>query len=321
MFGNQTGWIISIPLALAMIWGLVWSSTPMQTTKPTNDPIVSIALAPIKLDSSGLKIKTPDARDAGLIYREAIIDYLVNRDLYQDFHRRPALAKLPSLPAIDGIVKAGGCSSADIFRSRPKDLINYRAEFPEVDALTALANMTIAAGLLYKSDLDYDKARTYINAGFELGRKMFDERLTFVEMGAGLGLMQGGASALQALAKDKGETGLSEPAAQFAKDAQATATKLIDCYKIIGGIDETYYGRYSGDIFKIATSPTADPMWRVEALKHIGHYQYSSVSKVDQIYAKRLLQKMAADSTLDPIVKTAAVAARDLSLEEHRNTR
>jgi len=321
MFGNLLGWIISLPLALAMMGGLVWSATPMRPSAPTNDPVVSVALAPIKLDSSALKIRTDDPHDAGPIYQEAVIDYLVNRDLYEDFRRRPVLTKLGSLPAIEGIVKAGGCSRADIFRHRPKDLVNYRSEFPDVDALKALGNMTISAGLLYKTDLDYDKSRVYLNAGFELGKKMFDERLTFVEMGAGLGLMQSGAAALQSLAKDKGETGLSEPAAQFAKDAQATATKLIDCYKIVGGIDESYFGRYSGDIFKIATSPTADLMWRVEATKHIGHYQYSSVSKIDQIYAKRLLPRMAADATLDPIVKTAAIAARDLTLEEHRNTR
>lgn len=322
MFGNLQGWLISLVVAAGMAVSLGWAAKPQGITRATHDPAVNIALSPIVLPSSAAAlIPAPRPCDGEGLYRAALDDFAKNRDAYEDFRVRPNLSKLPSLPAIQSILNASHCPSASIFRDRPAELINYAVDHPQLEALKTLGNLTINAGLLYKVNRDYDLARQYIDAGFALGNKLFSERLTFEEMGAGLGLMQGAARSLQSLAKDKGDAGLAAAASAFLKDSQDAADRWINCYKIVGAIDENYAGAYTGDVFAIAQSPSADPMWRVEAIKHLGHYQYNAITRTDEIWARRILQKLSADPNQDPRVHAAAVAARDLTVEQHRGTR
>ena len=321
MFGNIQGWIISAILATAMSLSLVWSARPLGITPPTHTPTVAVALAPITLPSAAAElVPAKDNCDAGDDYRKAIANYRQNQAAYDEFRTHISLQRLSSVPAIESLLKITHCSSAKIFQNAPADLINYAGEHPDLEACKTLGNSAIAVGLLYKANKDYDQSRQYLDAAFALGNKLFDERLTFEEMGAGLGLMQGAARAMESLAKDKGDAGLADAAGRFLKDTETAANRWIDCYKLVGGIDENFVGQYTGDIFQIAASGSADPMWRVEAIKHLGHYQYNAITKMDQKQSTRVLQRLSADSKLDPRVHTAAVAAANLTVQQHRAT-
>jgi hypothetical protein len=322
MFGNIQGWIISLILATAMSVSLVWSARPLGITPPTHNPTVSVALAPITLPSAAAElVPAHDDCDAGDAYRKAIADYRQNQAAYDEFRTHISLQRISSVPAIESLVKVTHCSSAKIFRNAPADLIDYAVEHPDLEACKTLGNAAIAVGLLFKAQKDFDQSRQYLDGAFSLGNKLFVERLTFEEMGAGLGLMQGAARAMEALAKDKGDTGLADTAGRFLKDTDTAANRWIDCYKLVGGIDENFVGQYTGDIFQIAASDSADPMWRVEAIKHLGHYQYNAITQMDEKQARRVLKRLSANQKLDPRVHTAALAAANLTVEQHRATR
>jgi hypothetical protein len=57
-------------------------------------------------------------------------------------------------------------------------------------------------------------------------------------------------------------------------------------------------------------------MFRVEALKHVGHYVYNSRNKGDQLAAHKVLARMIDDKKI-PAVQAAANAAHDLTLAKH----
>jgi hypothetical protein len=322
MFGNLQGWIISLILTIAMSISLAWSARPLAITPPTHTATVSVALSPVVLSSAaGELLTTPDDCDAGDAYRRAITEYQKDQKSYDDFRQHVSLQNLWSVPAIGAIANAAHCSRAKIFQAEPMELINFEVDHPSIEACKTLGNSTIAVGLLYKASKDFDQSRRFLDGAFSLGHKLFLERLTFEEMGAGVGLMQGAARAIESLAKEKGDAGLADTAGRFLKDTDAAVTRWIDCYKIVGGVDENFVGAYTGDIFQIARSDAADPMWRVEAIKHLGHYQYNAISQMDEKQARRVLQKMAADPKLDSRIHAAAVAASNLSVEQHRATR
>ena len=73
-----------------------------------------------------------------------------------------------------------------------------------------------------------------------------------------------------------------------------------------------------GDIFEFAQK-SPEPMWQTESVLKLGRMVYmDSVTPGDQRGARRVLKQMADRADLAPAVHTAAVAARDLTLEKFR---
>src|SRR5690606_3499844 len=88
----------------------------------------------------------------------------------------------------------------NLFAEQPQDAISYRSDVEKLDALRAVAESLMHLALLNQKD-NPARARTYYQAPFGLGAKLFQWRVSYAEMSTGLGLMHGHALQLQKLAK------------------------------------------------------------------------------------------------------------------------
>ena len=322
MWGNAKGWIISLILAVALGAALARSAVPYQTTAPTRDPALAIATSRISLATLPTSlVPADDPCDAGDNYRAALDAYLKNPAPYDTFRTHAELDRLGEIPAIDQIVGGTHCALMKFFQTHPADLVDYQTTHPQIDSLRKLGELTLAVGILYRIDAKYDQSRKYLDAGFSLGSKLFQERLTFEEFGAGVGLMRSAVQAIAGVAKLQNNSVLTDQCEKLMKDLDALGQKSLEAYKIIGSIDENYSAKYAGDLIEIAQSYQADPMWRVEAVKHLGHYKFNSANRGDQLAARNLIEQLCKRRDIDPALTTAAIAARDLSIEQHHLTR
>jgi hypothetical protein len=72
---------------------------------------------------------------------------------------------------------------------------------------------------------------------------------------------------------------------------------------------------HAGDVFHIARS-AKDRMWRVEAILKLGRMRYNAARLADQQAATRALEELSDDA--DPVIRAAANAARNLTVQEYR---
>jgi hypothetical protein len=70
-----------------------------------------------------------------------------------------------------------------------------------------------------------------------------------------------------------------------------------------------------GDIFALAEK-AAEPMWRVEAILALGRLRYSAERSGDKQGAAKVVAALCTAG--DPRIRTAAIAARDLTVEQFR---
>ena len=208
--------------------------------------------------------------------------------------------------------------------------MNYKNEQPGLEALTHFASRCADLGMVCFTKGDHNGAHEIWDAVFRLGVQLYNERLISRELEIGRGLMSTAANCLN-LYYEKENDPRKAAAAKFLISEEAYQKKLANAYHLltVRG-DETYavkaegrvVGQYVGDVFEIAESKEADPMFRVEAILHIGCYKFNVYkenegSYGDQVGARRLLRIMSADTTLPPSVKAAAEAAKNLALEDY----
>src|SRR5262249_15836739 len=134
-----------------------------------------------------------------------------------------------------------------------------------------------------------DQAVKLWEAVFIMGEHLYEERVCWAELISGHAYMQTGARNLAKFYRAKTDVTRAEAIQNFIDEETTYQNKMVEAFKIIGAIDEGYAGRYAGDVFKIARNPEADPMFRVEALKHIGHYRYNANSAGDQLQVRKTL--------------------------------
>jgi hypothetical protein len=87
----------------------------------------------------------------------------------------------------------------------------------------------------------------------------------------------------------------------------------------VRSIDARVVGTRTGDVFELARR-SGERMWRVEAVMALGRVRYfagTSDSAADQRAAYALVKKLA-ENDPDPVVRTAAAASRDLTIEQYR---
>jgi hypothetical protein len=322
MWGNKSGWLISVAIAAMMGLILYVVVRPPVPTPPTGAAVVAIAQKPFALPASPVSVVAAGTEDcdAGTLYREAINKYLNDPHPYERFGGRGGVTKVKreEMPAIEDVVKATHCGKKfTLFTAKPGELVNYDNDEPGLHAINEVGNIICTISRVNFINKDYDEARKLSEAAFQLGARLQEERLTWAELADGLGLMQTAATNLKDIAQEQGDRERRDTVEEFMRSEGQYQVKLIEAYKIIGAIDEGFAGAYAGDIFAVAGNPQADRMWRVEAYKHIGHYKYNSRSKGDQLTAKKTLALSALDPSLDPAVKAAAIAAHDLTLEKH----
>ena len=194
---------------------------------------------------------------------------------------------------------------------------------PNVEALKQVGRICCTVGILFNTHPEYDPHGTPADAvklweaAFVLGERLYDERLTCIEMFAGHDVMQNAGHNLLNYYIDKKDIARSDAITHFVDEEGAYNVKLYQAAQIIMTTDENFGGRYAGDVFAIAGSSTADPVFRVEALKHIGNYRFNASTRGDQLAARKALTKILEDSSVNPAVKAAATAAHDLTLQKH----
>lgn len=320
MFGNLQGWMISAVMLVATAGALIYLGQPPKESLSRN--AVPLAYKPIELPVSADTVQPAptDDCDAAEPYRQAIDLYVENPKIYTNAAR----VDVSQLPALAFILQGAKCSHMHLFDMNPKQAIGYRSK-PWIDAVMGLGQATADAGLRLRKDHP-DEAQKYYSAAFELGRKLFEERVSWDEVNKGLSIMTMSAEAMTPLA-DKRKDGHRVDALQkFASETNQYHTTLQEqVASPLGNPVESYGAKYAGDVFAVAKNVDLERVWRIEAILHLGHYRWDVApdDKGDQIWAPRELDNL--DKSLniknqDVAIKAAVQAAQSLTLEQQRMT-
>jgi hypothetical protein len=323
MLGNLKGWLMSALIAAVVAGVIVWKGTIPGISDPTGKLASGMKPAALTVDPASLGIKpgTID-EDAGDIYRQAIAEHEKRSFVYDKYkdHVRQALTDNP--PAVQLLLQAAERTHATLFSPRPEEIVNYDNMQDPIEGLYAVGMIANNMGLVYVSDKKYTEAQPYLRAAFILGQRLYDERLRFVEYYRGTDLMTSAVTAMQTIAKAKGEKDKAEQLGGFVSavaSLQKTSIQPIGEAISTIAIGPDGLMPYAGDMFVLAEF-SQEPMWQTEALLKLGRMYYmKGVSAGDQIGAHKLLTKMAQNTKLPPPVKAAAVAGRDLTVEQFRN--
>jgi hypothetical protein len=315
MWGNLPGWIISVLLIIGAVAGAVRLDRMDRATAPTAFAMdrknlaeldLGIPLQPMMPDLSGPVDVTQQLQSAIDAYRADFYTY-----------DRAASGAVPdnfdALPAIAPIIDVAMSPGAALLSPMKEQTVTYKARKPELDAIRSLGEGLIRAAVA-REKTDTTGAIGYYNAAFALGMKMYRERLTYAELSAGLTLMSQAAQQLAKLPIDRNRADALrafEPARKRMIEEQ-----INPVWRIVGSVDPGVVQQHAGDVFVIARE-APERMWRVEAIFALGRYKYSARRFRDRANATGTLEQLAERET-DPIVKQAAIAARDMTIEDFR---
>ena len=318
MWGNRIGWGISAGMAIVMIGLMVllqWSGTTPSDMTPKFAADAQ-NLAPLVLTPAPESILSQaDACDAADKYREAIAEYQSDPKRYDKVNP----LELDQMPALDLLVEATNCREMTLFRKDPGTVINFEREKAPVEALRALGRAAGTKANMLRAKGDKGGATKYAEAAFALGTKMYKERVVFEELDAGFASLGEGSYVLAALAKEAGD---ADRANQYAALDQARIalmkSRIGDLHAITKTIDGNMSARRAGDVFALAEK-SKERLWRVEAclqLARTHRFVGDDGRAADQRYAQIVLRRLA-DNDPDPVVKTAATKARDITDEQY----
>lgn len=318
MWGNRLGWSLSLVLVLIVV-GSVYalnsyieavSARTAFSVDPNHGAIIELPISP-----SVVLPEMRDPADAGGIYRKALAEVRDHDVDYFKFLRVGHADDISSVPAINTLLEATTHSHATIFVDHPQEVINYNGDQPARTDLQTLGQCARRAGQLIAQDQP-KRARDLYAAEFALGARLFEERLTYAELDAGLTLLAEGCGMLQTLPPTLLPSGFVDTARQFDTTRRAFVPERLDPMRnVIGSVDQNIVEAYAGDVFYFAQS-APERMWRVEAILKLGRYRFNAGRIGDQRSATRTLKKLEKDS--DPIIQTAAKAALDLTVEQYR---
>jgi hypothetical protein len=324
MWGNRLGWMISGAITAGVVVLVVLvdgSAARTATTAFSSDGRNFQQLLPPGPPPALMPPTQPC--DGGPLVRQAIAMYLQNRPLYDDFAAIGKLGspKVDQLAAVDKLVEASGCGRMTLFADRPESIVNFQHTRSDLDALSQLGTVMIdRLALLNARAARPAAAGRYAMAGLTLGLHLCRERLTYDELALGLELIGKSTPVLARLADEAGEA--DRAAAWRAYGAQKVAffNEQIDpVARFARSIDPRIVGLRTGDVFELAKR-SKERMWRVEAILSLGRVRYfagESGTAANQ-RAALALAKNVAQNDPDPVVRAAAKAARDLTIEEYR---
>jgi hypothetical protein len=321
MWGNKLGWGISAGMAIVMVGLMVllqWAGTtpsdmtPLFAKDPTSLAALALPIAPETVITT-----MTDACDAADKYREAIAECQSNPGLYDHFDAK----NVENLKACDLVVEATKCKDMTLFTKDAAKVINFDREKTPIEALRKVGEITATKASYLAAKKDYDGARRYAEAAFALGAKMYNERIVYEELDAGLGIMGAGAGSLLRIAKESGDTAAMSKIQAFDEGRRAyfkDSGRPYDLHRITKSIDGNTSGARAGDVFALAEK-SKERLWRVEACLQLARTKHNVGEEgkaADQRHAQILLRKLA-DSDPDPIVRTAAARARDITELEY----
>jgi hypothetical protein len=106
----------------------------------------------------------------------------------------------------------------------------------------------------------------------------------------------------------------------FDQQRQQLVKEQVDpVLRVVRSIDPKVVGTHAGDVFELAKR-SKERMWRAEAILALGRLRFfagDGATASDQREATRLVTELA-ESDPDPIIRAAAIAARDLTAAKHR---
>jgi hypothetical protein len=309
MWGNRLGWIISACIVVVFGFVLVLAGMPAGIESPTGQ-LSAVGLQVAALPVDPLSIFKPGAsdQDASDLYREAMHDYDVHTQQYQDWENNPSSALAADPAGVEKIVAARDCAKMDLFAKDPTELINYDNDHPGLTALHTVGTVMDQMAFLAGGNNDTAKAKKYGEALFALGYNLARERVRFEEWNEGVQLMRSAALDLVKGDPDKASaySDFNESVGKFMTD------KISPFWQKLDGIDPQ---GYAGDIFQMAQPTNPEVMWRVEAILRLGRLTYFAPTRGDQLVTRHFLTKLADDPNEDRLVHTAAAAA--VSLMQH----
>jgi hypothetical protein len=323
MWGNSLGWSISVLIAL-LVGGWVYLIERGSAVTPATAFSANPAnFEPLRFPEPARPIlPAMDTVNAGSLYRRAIDIYLADRATYSNF---AAMGKLDSpqaskLPAIEPLVQASDLAAMHLFTDKPLEIINYSMTKPPLEALETLGRVAVdRLALLNQRAGKTDEAIRYYRAGFVLGLHLSRERLNHAELSLGLQLLGKTAPMLAKLSDEAGNPVAAAAYRDFDARRIAFAKSLEPMIRIVHSVGAAAVGTHTGDLFELAKR-SKERMWRVEALLALGrvrHFAGAGGTAANQRAAMQLLREVA-EHDEDYVIRTAAGAARNLTVEEHR---
>jgi len=315
MFGNALGWLISALIVAACIVFLVFVGQQGQVSPPgqvgqnaanwkIEMPVEPVTLAPFMVE----------ATDPVALYRQAI-------DLFEadefELKRANSFTATDSAQAqrwskmIQLIVQAARSSRPAVFGNRLADVINYDPDQQHIESLRTIARMAIRMGLLYGTESKYAEQRQHLEAVLALGCKLYAERLTLAEYMLGTELLGESSLGLANQAKRIGETAREASLKEFNDKRLESFRKQIEPVRAAIMVVDPY----PGDIFALAEN-SGEAMWRVEAILALGRLKFSAERPGDTRGASAAIESLCNHG--DPRIRTAARAAKDLTIEQFR---
>ena len=324
MWGNRLGWSISVLIALLVGAWVYLIERGSAVTPPTDFSRNPANFEPLRLPTPAASVfEASSNADAGPMYRQAIEWYRAERGTFTNFVDRGMLdsrERASVVEMLQPMVEAAACTRMDLFASRPDELVSYASNKPSLDALETIGRACVdRLGLLHMRAGNRDEAEKYFKAGFALGLHLARERVTYGELDLGLQLLGKTAPMLAKLAEESNNAVAAAAGRDFDQQRLAFATSLDPTLRIVRSIDPETVGRQSGDVFELAKR-SKERMWRVEAMLALGrlrHFAGEGGTAANQRAANAFLSDAARIET-DPVIRAAAVRARDLTVEQHR---
>ncbi|MDP9173359.1 MAG: hypothetical protein M3O30_05780 [Planctomycetota bacterium] len=315
MWGNQLGWKISAAIALASLAFWLWLSSVLGITPRTQlslDPQNMALMATPQLIGHP-PFEQNDPGDAGPDYRRATAKYDQESTRCDEFSRAPTG---PPPASFQIILAAAGKTKMNLFAGSPSEIIDYQGFDQHLveDHLFAIAHAMARAGVAFKINNDLSSARQYLRAVYAVGANLYRERLDFVEFSDGVALID---EAIIGLEECEPPDSAARNPLELGRDdlIQHNSERLNMIYKPLSSADPEVIATNAGDVFAFAVE-CKERMFRVEAILKLGRYRFNAARKGDQLAAGRYLRKLAKDPDL--VIATAAIAARDLTLEQYR---
>jgi hypothetical protein len=327
MFGNAKGWVMSAVIFVltgALIW---YAGRPPLRSKPTGQFAVALQSSAVALDYASIVPPGTKEQDAAETLRDLADKVKDKRIAFDDFLKTPAAKdRRTQAPKIDRelklLLEAAKCAKLGGL-AKPDELVVY-GDKPYLTALKRAGEAANQYALAIafpdardtKFKPDPAKAKQYVEASFQLGRMLYEDRVIFKQWRDGLELMKFGAFYLAAV-DNKKTPGLKEKCDAFSAKVTAAMTPAVTAW---ADISHTNQARFPGDVFLVAeTSP--DPMWRSEALLKLGRMRWmKGVQSADQRDAKLVLEQTVAQQGLPAAVRVAADRALKLDADSFQET-
>ncbi len=314
MFGNALGWLISLVMvALAGVFLVILGSQGDISPPGRVGARAANWTGQLTVEPSSLASYMVEPIDPGPMYAEAISLYEAERHELRRVERVTSTksAEAERWSKIMGLLlRAGKSSRPVVFGANPGEVIGYDTE-GRLEAIRAIGSMGIRLALLHSAEKEKGKAREYAEAVFALGSKMYTERLCFGEYMVAHGMLGEAALLLAQLAEEGGDGSRAARYRDFDAKRVAFFTKEVDpVRRAVMVLDP-----YPGDMFALADR-ASEVMWRVEAILALGRLKYSAERYGDQQGALAVVAGLSGSG--DPRIRAAAIAARDLTVEQFR---